>query len=211
MTKLSDKNVSTTKKEGRARLEFRLPSLPGEAVDLAQYRGKVLMIVNVGSACGYTPQYQGLQGLYDKYAPDGLEVLGFPCNQFGQQEPGTADQIAAFCTRRYGVTFAMFEKVDVNGKHQCGLYTYLTSQATNAPCAGPIQWNFEKFLIARDGNVVARFRSGVAPESKPLVEAIERELAKPYKASRERHACVWAVRSHAWTMRCRRCPSGSWK
>jgi len=156
-----------------------MQSLAGEEIDLAQYRGKVLLIVNVASECGYTPQYKGLQALYDKYAQDGLEVLGFPCNQFGQQEPGTAAQIAAFCSKRYGVTFTMFEKVDVNGKNQCGLYTYLTSQATNAPCAGPIQWNFEKFLIARDGNLVARFRSGVAPESKPLVEAIERELAKP--------------------------------
>ena len=139
----------------------------------------MLLIVNVASECGYTPQYRGLQALYDTYAQDGLEVLGFPCNQFGQQEPGTADQIAAFCSTRYGVTFPMFEKVDVNGKNQCGLYTYLTSRDTNAQYAGPIQWNFEKFLVARDGSVVGRFRSSVAPESKALVEAIERELALP--------------------------------
>lgn len=106
-------------------------------------------------------------------------MLGFPCNQFGQQEPGTADQIAAFCSKRYGVTFAMFEKVDVNGKNQCALYKSLTSRATNPQYAGPMQWNFEKFLVARDGNIVARFSSSVAPESKPLVEAIERELARP--------------------------------
>jgi glutathione peroxidase len=159
-------------------LQFTMKSLTGENVDLAQYQGKVLLIVNVASECGYTPQYKGLQALYNQYAPDGLEVLGFPCNQFGQQEPGTADQIAAFCTRRYGVTFPMFEKVDVNGKNQCGLYKTLTSQETNAPYAGPIQWNFEKFLVARDGAVVARFRSSVAPESKTLIEAIEQELAR---------------------------------
>jgi glutathione peroxidase len=153
-------------------------SLAGEEVDLAQYQGTVLLMVNVASECGYTPQYRGLQALYARYAQDGFAVLGFPCNQFGQQEPGTADQIAAFCNRRYSVTFPMFEKIDVNGKNQCDLYKYLTSQDSSAPFSGPIQWNFEKFLVARDGQVVTRFRSSVAPESQPLVEAIERELAK---------------------------------
>jgi glutathione peroxidase len=165
-------------KERAAVLQFTMQSLAGEEVDLAQYQGKVLLIVNVASECGYTPQYRGLQALYNRYAQDGLEVLGFPCNQFGQQEPGTAEQIAAFCSKRYGVTFPMFEKVDVNGRNQCNLYKHLTSQGTNAQGAGPIQWNFEKFLVARDGTVVGRFRSSVAPESKSLVEAIERELAK---------------------------------
>ena len=159
-------------------LQLRMKSIAGKDVDLAQYRGKVLLIVNVASACGYTPQYRGLQALYDKYAQNGFAVLGFPCNQFGHQEPGTSEQIATFCQQRYGVTFDMFEKVDVNGKNQCALYAYLTSKDTNAQHAGPIQWNFEKFLIARDGTVVARFRSNVAPESKTLVEAIEHELAK---------------------------------
>jgi len=156
-------------------LQFKMRSLAGEEIDLTQYQGTVLLIVNVASECGYTPQYRGLQAMHARYGQDGFAVLGFPCNQFGQQEPGTADQIAAFCSRRYSVTFPMFEKVDVNGKNQCGLYKYLTSQESS----GPIQWNFEKFLVARDGQVVARFRSSVAPESKPLVEAIERELAKP--------------------------------
>ena len=160
-------------------LQFKMRSLAGEEVDLAQYQGTVLLIVNVASECGYTPQYRGLQALHARYGQDGFAVLGFPCNQFGQQEPGTADQIAAFCNRRYSVTFPMFEKVDVNGKNQCGLYKYLTSQESSAPSSGPIQWNFEKFLVARDGQVVALFRSSVAPESKPLLEAIERELAKP--------------------------------
>ena len=160
-------------------LQFKMRSLAGEEVDLAQYQGTVLLIVNVASECGYTPQYRGLQALYARYAQDGFAVLGFPCNQFGQQEPGTADQIAAFCNRRYSVTFPMFEKIDVNGKNQCDLYKYLTSQDSSAPLSGPIQWNFEKFLVARDGQVVTRFRSSVAPESQPLIEAIERELTKP--------------------------------
>ena len=102
-------------------LQFQMQSLAGQAVDLAQYEGKVLLIVNVASECGYTPQYQGLQALYARYAPDGFMVLGFPCNQFGQQEPGTAAQIATFCQRHYGVTFPMFAKVDVHGKNQCDL------------------------------------------------------------------------------------------
>jgi glutathione peroxidase len=153
-------------------------SLAGEDVDLVQYEGKVLLLVNVASACGYTPQYRGLQALYDKYAPTGFAVLGFPCNQFGQQEPGSADQIATFCRQRYGVTFPMFEKIEVNGPRQCGLYKYLTSPDTHSQWAGPIQWNFEKFLLARDGQVVARFPSHVAPESPPVMAAIERELAK---------------------------------
>jgi glutathione peroxidase len=156
-------------------LQFKMRSLAGEEIDLTQYQGTVLLIVNVASECGYTPQYRGLQALQARYGQDGFAVLGFPCNQFGQQEPGTADQIAAFCSRRYNVTFPMFEKIDVDGQNQCGLYKYLTSQESS----GPIQWNFEKFLVARDGQVVARFRSSVAPESKPLIEAIERELAKP--------------------------------
>ena len=159
-------------------LQFKMQSLAGEDVDLTQYQGQVLLIVNVASECGYTPQYRGLQALYSKYAPDGFAVLGFPCNQFGQQEPGSADQIATFCQRRYGVTFPMFEKVAVNGPNQCGLYKHLTSKDTNPQSAGPIQWNFEKFLLARDGKIVARFPSHVAPESQALVEAIERELAQ---------------------------------
>jgi glutathione peroxidase len=157
-------------------LQGKMKSLAGQEVDLSQYQGKVVLIVNVASACGYTPQYKGLQALYAKYGPSGLMVLGFPCNQFGHQEPGTSEQIAQFCQKNYGVSFDMFEKVDVNGKNQCELYKHLTSPDTNAKHAGPIQWNFEKFLIARNGTVVARFGSGVAPESKSLVEAVEREI-----------------------------------
>jgi glutathione peroxidase len=159
-------------------LHGTMKSLAGQDVDLTQYQGQVLLIVNVASECGYTPQYKGLQTLYDKYGPSGFRVLGFPCNQFGRQEPGNSAQIAQFCQKNYGVTFDMFEKVDVNGANQCDLYKYLTSPQTNAKYAGPIQWNFEKFLIARDGTVVARFGSSVAPESKALVEALEREVKR---------------------------------
>jgi glutathione peroxidase len=157
-------------------LQGRMKSLAGQEVDLSQYQGKVLLIVNVASECGYTPQYKGLQALYNKYSQSGLMVLGFPCNQFGHQEPGSSQQIAQFCQKNYGVTFDMFEKVDVNGRNQCDLYKHLTSPEAHAKYPGPIQWNFEKFLIARDGTVVARFGSSVAPESKSLVEAIEREI-----------------------------------
>jgi glutathione peroxidase len=157
-------------------LQGKMRSLAGEEVDLSQYQGKVVLIVNVASECGYTPQYKGLQALYSKYGPSGLMVLGFPCNQFGHQEPGSSQQIAQFCQKNYGVTFDMFEKVEVNGRNQCDLYKHLTSPDANAKYPGPIQWNFEKFLIARDGTVVARFGSSVAPESKLLVEAIEREI-----------------------------------
>ena len=166
-------------KEKTAVLQWTMPSLAGEDIDLAQYQGHVLLIVNVASACGYTPQYTGLQTLHTTYAAQGFAVLGFPCNQFGQQESGSAAQIATFCEQRYGVTFPMFAKVDVNGPRQCALYKHLTAQHTQPVPAGPLQWNFEKFLLSRDGTVVARFRSHVAPESAQLVESIERELAKP--------------------------------
>jgi glutathione peroxidase len=157
-------------------LQGKMTSLTGQEVDLSQYQGNVLLVVNVASECGYTPQYKGLQALYYTYGPSGFMVLGFPCNQFGHQEPGSSEQIAQFCQKNYGVTFDMFEKVDVNGKNQCDLYKHLTSADANAKHSGPIRWNFEKFLIARDGTVVARFGSSVAPESKALVEAIEREI-----------------------------------
>lgn len=160
-----------------------MPALGGEDVDLRQYHGQVLLIVNVASACGYTPQYRGLQAIYSKYAAQGFVVLGFPCNQFGNQERGSAAQIAAFCEQRYGVTFPMFAKVEVNGSRQCALYKELTSLDTRPVPAGPVDWNFEKFLLARDGRVVARFSSDVTPESRQLVEQIEQELAQPRPAA----------------------------
>ena len=166
------------KKETPAVLSFKMDSLDGKSVDLSKYKGKVVLIVNVASQCGYTPQYKGLQAIHDKYGKDGLAVIGFPCNQFGQQEPGSAEEIAQFCEANYGVKFDMFAKVDVNGEKQCGLYKYLTSKDTNAKFAGSIKWNFEKFLVGRDGKVIARFESAVKPESDTLTKAIEAELAK---------------------------------
>ncbi|QDU37285.1 Hydroperoxy fatty acid reductase gpx1 [Maioricimonas rarisocia] len=159
-------------------LSFKMESLTGDEVDLSKYRGKVVLMVNVASECGATPQYAPLQGLYSKYKDKGLVVLGFPCNQFGSQEPGTSQEIRQFCTANYGVTFPMFAKINVNGEEAAPLYKYLTSKETNPKHAGPIGWNFEKFLIDRDGNVVERFPTPVDPASDDVVEAIERELAE---------------------------------
>jgi len=159
-------------------LSFTMESLAGEKVDLSKYRGKVVLMVNVASECGATPQYGPLQSLYSKYQDKGLVVLGFPCNQFGSQEPGTAAEIQQFCTANYGVTFPMFAKIDVNGDDAAPLYKYLTSKETNPKHAGRVGWNFEKFLIGRDGQIVERFPTPVDPASDDVIEAIERELAK---------------------------------
>jgi glutathione peroxidase len=159
-------------------LAFTVKSLDGRKVDLSRYRGKVLLIVNVASRCGYTPQYEQLQALHEKYGSQGLAVLGFPCNQFGAQEPGTADQIAAFCRTRFGVGFDMFAKVEVNGPGACGLYKKLTAEHTAPKGPGKIAWNFEKFLVSRQGQVVARFPSATAPDAPELVNRIETELAR---------------------------------
>lgn len=159
-------------------LSFTMESLAGEKVDLSKYRGKVVLMVNVASECGATPQYGPLQSLYSKYQDKGLVVLGFPCNQFGSQEPGSAAEIQQFCTANYGVTFPMFAKIDVNGDDAAPLYKYLTSKETNPKHAGRIGWNFEKFLIGRDGQIVERFPTPVDPASDDVIEAIERELAK---------------------------------
>jgi len=159
-------------------LNFKMKSLDGKDVNLADYQGKVLLVVNVASQCGYTPQYKGLQALHKQYAKDGLAVLGVPCNQFGRQEPGTSQEIAQFCEKNYGVEFDLLEKVDVNGENACGLYKLLTSKQATADDSGPVKWNFEKFLVGRDGKVVARFRSAVKPESKEMNQAIVEELSK---------------------------------
>jgi glutathione peroxidase len=159
-------------------LNFKMTGLDGKEVDLAQYQGKVVLIVNVASKCGYTPQYKDLQALYTKYSKDGLVVLGVPCNQFGKQEPGTEKQIAEFCTAEFGVTFPMLAKVDVNGDQACPLYKFLTSKDTDPKFAGKIGWNFEKFLISRNGEVVARFASKVDPAGEEFQKAIADELKK---------------------------------
>ena len=153
-------------------------SIDGKPVDLAGYQGKVVLVVNVASRCGYTKQYAKLQELHARYEGRGLVVLGFPCNQFGGQEPGTAEEIKTFCTSKYQVTFPMFGKVDVNGEKAAPLFAALT--AADAPVAdkGPVKWNFEKFLIGRDGRPVGRFRSKVAPDDPALVSAIEAALGK---------------------------------
>lgn len=169
-----DKNVPDA-------LSFKMKSLDGKQVDLSKYKGKVVLIVNVASYCGNTPQYEGLEDLHEKYADQGLAVLGFPANEFGKQEPGSDKEIAEFCDKKYGVKFDMFSKVVVKGEGQCPLYKYLTSDETDPKFAGDVSWNFEKFLIGRDGQVAARFSPKTKPESKEVVSTIERELAKPAK------------------------------
>ncbi len=162
-----------------AALNFTMKTLAGEEVNLAEkYAGKVVLLVNVASRCGYTKQYAPLQQLNEKYAEQGLAVVGVPCNQFLFQEPGSAEQIAEFCSTKYGVTFDLLEKVKVNGSSACDLYKFLTSKETNPEFAGKIGWNFEKFLISREGKVVGRFAKGVDPMSPEIVEAVEAELAK---------------------------------
>jgi glutathione peroxidase len=148
----------------------------GKDVRLSDYKGKVLLIVNVASKCGFTPQYEGLEKIYKKYKDQGFEILGFPCNQFGGQEPGTNEEIKNFCTSKYDVTFKLFDKIEVNGKNRSPLYAALTSNTNTEQ--GDVKWNFEKFLISRDGDIVARFRSKVTPESSEITSAIEKELKK---------------------------------
>ena len=151
---------------------FSARTLGGEEVSLDRYRGKVLLIVNTASECGFTPQYAGLQKLYETYAGRDFEILGFPCNQFGKQEPGDAMQIGSFCEKNYGVSFPMFDKIDVNGANAHPLYRYLTGEAPGLLGLEGIKWNFTKFLVSRDGTVVKRF----APVTKP--EAITGEIGK---------------------------------
>lgn len=160
-------------------LSFTLNDIDGRPVNLADYRGKVLMLVNVASKCGHTPQYQGLQVLHETYAKRGLVIIGIPCNDFGNQEPGTDDEIQQFCSANYGVTFPLMSKVTIKGENQHPLYAALTSREHNAADPGPVKWNFEKFLIGRDGRLAARFRSAVKPLATDLVSAVEAELDKP--------------------------------
>jgi glutathione peroxidase len=165
-----DKSVSA--------LNFKMKTITGQDADLAQYKGKVVLIVNVASKCGYTPQYEELEAMYEKYKDKGLVVLGFPCNQFGKQEPGTDAQIAEFCSETYKVKFPMFSKVEVNGEGAAPLYKYLTSLSTAPAPTGKISWNFEKFVVGKNGEVIARFAPKTAPDAKEVVDVIEAELAK---------------------------------
>ena len=156
--------------------DYKLQSLDGQPVDMSKYKGKVLLIVNTASKCGYTPQYAGLQALSEKYKAQGLEVLGFPANNFGGQEPGSAEEIGAFCQKNYGVTFDLFAKSSVKGADKSPFFTYLTETANPAK-TGDIDWNFEKFLVTRDGTLVDRFKSKVTPQSDEITQAIETQLA----------------------------------
>jgi glutathione peroxidase len=153
--------------------DFTLNAIDGASAPLAGYRGKVLLLVNVASYCGYTPQYQGLEALYEKYKDRGLVVIGFPANNFGEQEPGTNSEIKDFCERTYHVKFPMYAKISVNGADKAPLYQYLTSAM-----GGDIQWNFTKFLVGRDGKLLRRFEPAVTPESADMTSAIEKALGK---------------------------------
>jgi glutathione peroxidase len=156
--------------------DLEMARLDGKPESLSKYKGDVVLAVNVASKCGFTPQYAGLEALYEKYADRGFTILGFPCNQFFHQEPGDAAQIQEFCSINYGVTFPLFAKLDVKGPQQDPLYAELTQTPDDGGKAGNVAWNFEKFLIGRDGKVTRRFRSKVTPEDPKLVEAIEQLL-----------------------------------
>ena len=151
--------------------EFNLNSIDGKPAPLSAYKGKVVLVVNVASRCGYTPQYNGLEALYKKYKDQGLVIAGFPANNFGSQEPGTNEEIKTFCSSKYNVTFPMYSKISVAGSDKAPLYEYLTGTG-----GGEVKWNFTKFLVGADGKVIQRFESGVTPESAELVSAVEKAL-----------------------------------
>ena len=158
--------------------EFKMKNIDGQDVKLDAFKGKVVMIVNVASKCGYTPQYEGLEALYEKNKDRGFVILGFPANNFMGQEPGTEAEIKEFCSSKYHVTFPMFAKISVKGKDQHPLYNYLTNKATDPEFAGDISWNFNKFVVDRNGKIVARFSSNDTPESEAVTSAIEKYLAQ---------------------------------
>ena len=156
--------------------DLKTNTLLGKDGNLAQYRGKVSLVVNVASKCGFTPQYEGLEKLHETYGSRGFEVLGFPCNQFMGQEPGTSDEIREFCSTTYGVQFPIFEKIDVNGDQQHPIFAELEQTADSDGEAGDVKWNFEKFLVSPEGDVVARFNPTVTPDDPAVVAAIEANL-----------------------------------
>jgi glutathione peroxidase len=159
-------------------LEFTLKNIKGQDVKLSEYSGKVLLLVNVASKCGYTPQYEGLENIYRKYKDQGFVVMGFPANNFLGQEPGTDEEIMTFCTTKYNVTFPMFSKISVKGDKIHPLYRFLTSKETNPEFSGGISWNFNKFLVDRSGKIVDRFGTREKPENEKVVQAIEQALTK---------------------------------
>lgn len=155
--------------------DIKLKDIDGKDTTLAAYKGKAVLIVNVASKCGYTKQYSGLEATYQKYKDQGLVILGFPCNQFGGQEPGTNEEIKEFCSSRFNVTFPLFDKIEVNGANRHPLYVALAGK--NSPFPGDIKWNFNKFLIGKDGKILKRFDSGVKPDAEELIQAVESALA----------------------------------
>jgi glutathione peroxidase len=169
--------MTTTAFAASSVYEFTLDAINGTPTPLANYKGKVMLIVNVASQCGFTYQYEGLQALYVKYKDQGLVVAGFPANNFGEQEPGSNAEIGAFCKSKFGVTFPMFSKISVAGKDQAPLYQFLTDKTVNPKTGGEIPWNFTKYLVDRNGRVLARFDAPVEPGSKELTSAIEGALA----------------------------------
>jgi len=156
--------------------DLKVKDIDGKETSLTQYKGKVLLIVNVASRCGLTPQYKGLEAAYEKYKDKGLVVLGFPCNQFAQQEPGSNEDIKKFCTGNYNVTFPLFDKIEVNGENRHPLYVALAG--SESPFPGDIKWNFGKFLISKDGKIIKRFEPKITPESPEVTQAIEAALGK---------------------------------
>jgi glutathione peroxidase len=158
--------------------QFQMSTIDGEKVELSKYKGKVILIVNVASECGYTGQYKPLQALHAKFAKDGLAILAFPCNDFGAQEPGNDKAIKQFAKKNYGVEFDMFSKIGILGKDAAPLYQFLTSKDTNPKHAGKVEWNFVKFIVGRDGTIVARFAADVEPDSNEFMETLRKELAK---------------------------------
>ena len=156
---------------------FNLKSIDNEPISLESYKGKVVLLVNVASQCGYTPQYKGLEAVYEKYKDKGLVIVGIPANNFAQQEPGTNEEIKTFCSRKYSVTFPMMSKVSVKGDDKTPLYDFLTGKSTDPKFGGEIQWNFTKFLVGRNGSLVARFEPATTPDSPEVTAAIESALA----------------------------------
>jgi len=156
--------------------DFTLNSIDGQAAPLSAYQGKVLLLVNVASKCGFTPQYEQLEAIYEKYKAKGLVVIGFPANNFMAQEPGTNQEIKEFCTRKYNVSFPMYSKISVKGDDRAPLYQFLTDKDANPATGGEIKWNFTKFLVGRDGKIIARFEPAVKPDAPQVVAAIEKAL-----------------------------------
>lgn len=170
----TDTDKSKKEKPTMSIYEFKAKAIDGSEISMDKYKGDVLLIVNTASQCGFTPQYAGLEDLHKKYSAKGLRVLGFPCNQFGGQEPGDNEHIATFCKKNYGVDFQMFDKIDVNGKNAHPLFKYLETEAPGALGTDSIKWNFTKFLVARDGKVLKRYASTVKPED--IAGDIEKQL-----------------------------------